>query len=58
MKENKPKKHRRRINRCVGCKEPLKSIGGNRWMCDQAPSKCNFSTKVLWLSKAENLEEE
>jgi|DEB0MinimDraft_4_1074332.scaffolds.fasta_scaffold74950_4 hypothetical protein len=58
MSEKKPKKHRKRINRCVECKEPLKSIGNNRWMCDQAPAKCNFSAKVTWLSKSEDLEEE
>ena len=50
MSENKPKKHRRRINRCVECKEPLKHIQNNQWMCDQSPVKCNFSAKVVWLS--------
>ena len=58
MSENKPKKHRKRINKCVECKEPLKRINNNQWMCDQAPSKCGFSAKVVYLSKAEKLEEE
>jgi len=56
MSEKNSKKHRRRINRCVECKNPLRHIQNNQWMCDQAPSKCNFSAKVVWLSNV--IEEE
>lgn len=48
---------RKKINRCVGCKTPLKHITLNKWMCDQAPSKCNMSLKVLFLNNPADEEE-
>jgi len=57
MSENKTKKHRRRISRCVECKEPLKHIANNQWMCDQSPTVCVMSTKVIWLSNPTEEEE-
>ena len=41
---------RRRINRCGECKEPLKHIHNNQWMCDQSPSNCKMSIKVIYLN--------
>ena len=49
---------RRRINRCVECKVPLKHVDNNKWMCDQAPSKCKMSIKVIFLSNPEQKDEE
>ena len=40
---------RRRINKCVECNTPLKHLDNNKWMCDQAPSKCSMSIKVIFL---------
>ena len=40
---------RRRINRCVECNTPLKHIANNKWMCDQSPSNCKMSIKVVFL---------
>lgn len=40
---------RRRINRCVECNTPLKHISHNKWMCDQSPSNCKMSIKVIFL---------
>ena len=57
MSENKPKKHRRRISRCVECKEPLRHIQNNQWMCQQSPAKCKFSTKVVYLNNPTEEEE-
>lgn len=57
MSENKTKKHRKRISRCVECKEPLRHIQNNQWMCQQSPSKCNLSAKVVWLSNPAEEEE-
>ena len=57
MRENKPKKHRKRISRCVECNEPLRHIQHNQWMCQQSPSKCEMSTKVVWLSNPVEEEE-
>ena len=48
---------RRRINRCVECKEPLRHIISNQWMCDQSPIKCKLSTKVLFLNNPADEEE-
>jgi len=41
---------RKRINRCVECKEPLKHLNNNQWMCDQSPSNCPLSIKVIYLN--------
>ena len=49
---------RRRINRCVECTKPLKNIQTNQWMCDQAPSKCKMSIKVIFLDNPEHKDEE
>ena len=49
---------RKRINRCVECKEPLKHVDNNKWMCDQAPSKCSMSIKVIFLNNPEQKDEE
>lgn len=57
MSENKTKKHRKRISRCVECKEPLRHIQNNQWMCQQSPSKCSFSAKVVWLNNPAEEEE-
>ena len=48
---------RRRINRCLECKLPLKNIQTNQWMCDQSPSMCKLSTKVLFLDNPSEEEE-
>jgi hypothetical protein len=44
---------RKRINRCDECKEPLKNIQNNQWMCQQSPTKCNKSTKVKFIHEEE-----
>lgn len=49
---------RRRINRCVECTKPLKNIQTNQWMCDQSPSMCKMSTKVIFLDNPEQKDEE
>ena len=48
---------RKKINRCVVCKAPLKHLDNNKWMCDQSPSKCNMSLKVLFLDNPKQEEE-
>lgn len=48
---------RRKIHRCLECTKPLKNIQTNQWMCDQSPSMCNMSTKVLFLDKPSEEEE-
>lgn len=48
---------RKKINRCTECNEPLRHIQNNQWMCQQSPTKCKSSTKVLYLNNPE-LEEE
>ena len=40
---------RKKINRCIECKEPLKHIANNQWMCDQSPSQCINSAKVVYI---------
>ena len=49
---------RRKINRCVECKAPLKHISNNKWKCDQSPSYCNMSIKVIFLNNPEEKEDE
>lgn len=49
---------RKKINRCIECKEPLKHIQNNKWMCDQSPSRCSLSTKVKFLNNPELNDEE
>jgi hypothetical protein len=49
---------RRKINRCIECTNPLKNIQTNRWMCDQSPSVCKMSTKVIYLDNPADIEEE
>lgn len=41
---------RKKINRCVECKTPLKHIQNNKWMCDQSPTNCSMSIKVVFLN--------
>ncbi len=48
---------RRRINRCIECKKPLKHIQTNQWMCDQSPSSCKMSVKVIFLNNPKDEEE-
>ena len=40
---------RKKINRCVECNTPLKHLQQNKWMCDQSPSNCKMSIKVVFL---------
>ena len=44
---------RRIINRCSECKEPLKNIQTNQWMCQQSPSRCKMSAKVKFIHEEE-----
>jgi hypothetical protein len=44
---------RKIINRCDECKEPLRNIQTNQWMCQQSPTKCKQSTKVLFIHEEE-----
>jgi len=44
---------RKKINRCLECKEPLKNIQNNKWICQQSPVKCNESTKVIFIHEEE-----
>jgi hypothetical protein len=44
---------RKRINRCNECKELLKNIQTNQWMCQQSLTKCKQSTKVLFIHEEE-----
>lgn len=39
----------KRINRCEICKEPLKHVHNNQWMCQQSLSKCEKSTKIIFI---------
>lgn len=48
---------RNKINRCSVCKEPLRHIQNNQWMCQQSPSKCTISTKVVYISDKKEEEE-
>ena len=48
---------RKKINRCVECKEPLKHIQNNQWMCDQSPNNCKLSIKVVYLNNPVQEEE-
>ena len=48
---------RKRINRCVECKTPLKHVQLNKWMCDQSPSNCKMSIKVIFLDNPVQEEE-
>tara|TARA_B100001559_G_scaffold314161_1_gene314164 strand:- start:2387 stop:2536 length:150 start_codon:yes stop_codon:yes gene_type:complete len=47
---------RKKINRCDVCKEPLKNIQTNQWMCDQSPSVCESSTKIIYITIKEEEE--
>ena len=49
---------RRRINRCVECNTPLKHVQLNKWMCDQSPSSCTMSIKVVFLNNPEEKDDE
>ena len=49
---------RRKIHRCVECKAPLKHISNNKWMCDQSPSNCKMSIKVIFLNNPEEKDDE
>ena len=48
---------RKKINRCVECNTPLKHVQSNQWMCDQSPSNCNMSIKVVFLDNPVQEEE-
>jgi len=39
----------KRINRCEICKKPLKHVHNNQWMCQQSLSKCEKSTKIIFI---------
>jgi len=43
----------KKINRCDECKEPLRNIQTNQWMCQQSPTKCKQSTKVMFIHEEE-----
>ncbi len=47
---------RRKINRCSECKEPLKHVQTNQWMCQQSPNKCKASTKIKFITIKEEEE--
>ena len=47
----------KKINRCVECNTPLKHIANNKWMCDQSPSNCKMSIKVIFLDNPVQEEE-
>ncbi len=47
---------RKKINRCEICKEKLKHVQNNQWMCDQNLAKCKNSLKIVFIE--EPLEEE
>ena len=49
---------RKKIHRCIECKEPLKHLQLNKWMCDQSPSMCEMSAKVIYLNNPEHKDEE
>ncbi len=49
---------RRKINRCVECREPLKHVQTNQWMCDQSPTNCVMSIKIIYLNNPEVNDEE
>ena len=49
---------RKKINRCVECNTPLKHVQLNKWMCDQSPSSCTMSIKVVFLNNPEEKEAE
>jgi len=40
--------------KCESCKKQLKFLNNNKWMCDQSPSVCESSLKIIY----EKLEEE
>jgi len=44
---------RKKINRCDECKEPLKNIQTNKWMCQQSPTKCRDSAKITFIHEEE-----
>jgi len=48
---------RKKINRCVECKEPLRHIQNNQWMCEQSPNNCKMSIKVIYLNNPAQEEE-
>ena len=48
---------RKKINRCLECKEQLKHIHNNQWMCDQSPNKCKESTRIVFLNNPDEEEE-
>lgn len=47
---------RKKINRCVECKEPLKHVQTNQWMCQQSQSKCSQSIKIIYITVQEEEE--
>ena len=49
---------RRKIYRCVECKTPLKHVDNNKWMCDQSPSNCKMSIKIVFLNQPQKKDEE
>ena len=44
---------RKKINRCEECKEPLKHVQTNQWMCQQSPTRCLASTKIKYIHEEE-----
>ena len=47
---------RKKIIRCEVCKEPLKHVQNNQWMCDQNLTQCDNSLKIVFTE--EPIEEE
>jgi hypothetical protein len=48
---------RTKINRCSECKNPLRHIQNNQWMCEQSPNNCKMSIKVIYLNNPAQEEE-
>jgi len=47
---------RRKIHRCNECNEPLRHVQTNQWMCQQSPSRCKQSTKIIFMATKEEEE--
>lgn len=43
----------KRINRCQVCKNPLKHVHNNQWMCNQSLTNCKNSTKISYIKVEE-----
>ena len=41
------------MNKCSSCKNPLKHVQNNQWMCDQSLNVCEESTKIVFIGEEE-----